>query len=343
MPRFIAFLILLYAAFPAYSNSISQLQQALDSRHYDQAATLGLTLLRQQPQNVQAKFLTALAFQLNGQQKIAARQYQELIKLAPKLPEPRNNLAMIYMNEGKYDQAIDLLVATLNTHPAYATAWKNLKKLYQGLASEAYRKALSKEKNPRSVMDKIHLSALTKLYSTPTAKTPATLVASAERPRPIQHKPVPKLAIAPTPPTKPQQVTPQPAQSTKPIPPVTPVKATPPKPQATPVDAIRQWAQAWSNKNFARYLEAYRDNYKDRKPSHQAWVAYRRSRILKPGFIHVVVDRFKTKSASATRAIIDFRQQFSSPNYKDRVIKRLYLSKINGQWKITREKTLSVL
>ncbi len=339
MPRFIAFLILLYAAFPAFSNSTSQLQQALDDRHYDQAATLGLALLRQQPKNVQARFLTALAFQLAGQQKIAARQYQELITLAPKLPEPRNNLAMIYMSEGKYDQAIDLLVTSLNTHPAYATAWKNLKKLYQGLASEAYRKALSKEKNPRSVMNKIHLSALTRLYSTPTQKAPAINAASAELPRPVLPKPAPQPVVVPKPAAQPRHITHRPANSPK----TQTTKALPTTSITTPIDAIRQWAQAWSNQDFPRYLAAYRDGYKDHQSSHRAWVAYRRARILKPGFIHVVVDRFKTRSTSATRAIIDFRQRFSSPNYKDQVIKRLYLSKIDGHWKITREKTLSVL
>ena len=124
------------------------------------------------------------------------------------------------------------------------------------------------------------------------------------------------------------------------------IKITPRPPMPNEQDLIAQikhWAQAWSNKDFEQYVDAYLPDYKDGKRSHRAWLEYRRSRIIRPGFIRVQVDRFKVKSASARRAIIDFRQRFSSPNYKDRVIKRIYLSKTDQGWKISREKTLSVL
>ena len=41
--------------------------------------------------------------------------YQDLIEDNPDLPEPRNNLAMIYLAQGDYDRASQLLVEALNT------------------------------------------------------------------------------------------------------------------------------------------------------------------------------------------------------------------------------------
>ena len=340
MPR-VLFLLMLFAL-PLTASSDSQPVQLKPSQDHSS--------------DVDALFLNALALQQEGRREQAASAYLNLIKRHPDLPEPRNNLAKLYMEQGRYDDAIDLLVATLNTHPAYATAWQNLKILYQGLASEAYRKALSKEKNPRSVMDQIHLTTLTRLYNTPSRPTPAIVTASAQpmlaqKPEDANSAPEPaapraaNTASTPTPahmmPAKPAQTAAKSQAKARPAIKITPVAVTPSQQEL--VEQVKRWAEAWSTKDFKRYVDAYLPDYKGGKRSHKAWLDYRRSRIVRPGFIRVEVDRFKLKSASSQRAIIDFRQRFTSPNYKDRVIKRLYLNKTANGWKISREKTLSVL
>jgi tetratricopeptide (TPR) repeat protein len=366
MLRALLLLFMVALSFSAYSSSLQQLQNELKTRQYANASTTGQALLQVQPDDAQTLFLTALAFQQTGQNSIATRYYQKLIGLHPNLPEPRNNLAMIYMNQGKYDEAIDVLVATLNTHPAYATAWENLKRLYQGLASEAYRKALSKdqdrkEKKPRSVMNKIQLTALTQLYNAPETIKPRLTLARVEpdsKKPPVKAKNNPQSKLARSP-TKAKATAKAPAQTLKPVASagkasttrqVNPTqsdakaKVTPGEnPQQALIRSIKSWAKAWSAKDFDRYVAHYIDGYRDAKPSHRAWLDYRRARIVRPGFIRVEVDHFKVKSASAQRAIIDFRQRFTSPNYRDRVLKRLYLSKTASGWKISREKTLAVL
>jgi hypothetical protein len=72
-------------------------------------------------------------------------------------------------------------------------------------------------------------------------------------------------------------------------------------------------------------------------------VEHRRSRILRPGEINVVVSDFKVKLRSDTRASVDFVQAYSSPGYRDRVVKRLDLERAGAHWKIVSERTLSVL
>jgi len=126
---------------------------------------------------------------------------------------------------------------------------------------------------------------------------------------------------------------------------IKPVK--PPKLQKTSVDdlinSLQGWASAWSQKDFKGYITSYSRGYKGNKVSHQAWVNYRRSRVLKPGTIQVTLSNFQIKSQSNTQAIIDFHQSFKSATYKDKVVKRIHLTKIKNSWKITREVTIAVL
>ena len=123
MSRLLLILIFTFLSSPVLSNSIQQLESELNQHDYNRAAQTGLAILRQQPENIQAQFLTAVAFQNNKQPDIAQRYYQQIIRSHPELPEPRNNLAMIYMDQEQYDLAIDQLIASLKTNPAYATAW----------------------------------------------------------------------------------------------------------------------------------------------------------------------------------------------------------------------------
>lgn len=319
MFRLLVLLIACLLSSSVYSNTIQQLQAELNKNRYSQAAKIGLAMLRQQPKDIQAQFLTAVAFQQNRQPEIAQRYYLQIINSNPELPEPRNNLAMIYMDQGKHDEAINLLIASLKTHPAYATVWQNLNLLYQGIASEAYRKALSTDDNSRTVMDKIQLSALSSLHSVAT-------------PSPTLPKPSAKT-------TKPLQLAAAPVTSKK----VLKTIAPPGNPQVKIIKSLQDWAHAWAQKKFKRYINAYSKNYKGDKPSHQTWVEYRRTRIMKPGSISVKLTNFKIKSYSQSRAIIDFHQSFKSPTYRDKVAKRIHLKKVNDSWIITREFTIAVL
>ena len=166
MPRFILiFLCLLATAAASAATSIKQLQQLLEQQQYADAANTGEQLLAQNPQHARTQFLTAYAYQMSAQPEKAEILYQNLIKDNPDLPEPRNNLAMIYLAKGDYDRASQLLVEALNTNPSYATAYDNLSQIYKGIASEAYRRAVSESSEPAKYTHNIELTALTNLDS----------------------------------------------------------------------------------------------------------------------------------------------------------------------------------
>jgi len=362
-------------SFNAFGDSIQQLRSELQQQKYARAATTGLALLRQNPDDLQALFLTAQAFHNNQQPEQAIRHYQRMLEIDPSLPEPLNNMAAIYQQQGDHHKAIELLTASINTHPAYATAWQNLSKLYRGLASDAYRRALSEQEDIRPSIKQLQLAELDSLHDRPapgadnktaSPSTPATpgqpSIAAADRTPPpsvvevIDDAPTPAPvseppAATPPPASPPPQAQPEPvvavitpAATVVEAPPATPEAAAPALPsEALLQSTIEKWARAWDQKDFDTYINAYTDDYRGRRANHDAWVKFRRSRVLRPGDIRVTLSNIRVHSRSANRAVIDFHQAYSSPNYRDKVAKRVVLVNDRGAWKIARENTLAVL
>ena len=322
MPRISLLLFIIALPLYAWGNSLSQMQTELKNGRYQQAIDIGQALLANQADDTQVLFLTALALQKSQRLDEAQIYYQQIIQLHPDLPEPRNNLAIIFLQKGKHDQAVDLLIESLNTHPAYATAWQNLSNLYKGLASEAYRKALSEENNASSVIDSIQLSELTRIHSLPEPVITITRVTSpAVETAAVEVEP--QVAVVS-----------QPAQ---------PEPSAGEEIEQTLIQTVQDWADNWSNKNFDAYVDAYTDTYKGKLLSHRAWVEYRRPRILRPGLLRVDLDNIHVKSRNANSAIVDFDQSYQSPTYRDKIRKRINLVFTDKGWKISRERTLAVL
>ena len=149
----------------AAASIIQNLQLLIDQKLYDQAARDGEQLLIEHSGHPDIEFLTAYAYQMNQQKRKAAEHYENLVRRHPNLPEPKNNLAIIYLSDGDYDKASGLLVNAINTHNSYATAYANLSSIYTGLASEAYRRAVSESNEPVNYANKIELTALSQLAS----------------------------------------------------------------------------------------------------------------------------------------------------------------------------------
>src|SRR3546814_8685917 len=73
----------------------------------------------------------------------------------PQLPEPYNNLAVLYAAQGDYDKARDALQAAIAKHPSYATAHENLGDIYAALAGAAYSKAATLDTADQAVRRKL--------------------------------------------------------------------------------------------------------------------------------------------------------------------------------------------
>lgn len=300
MQRLILLFTFSFCTGPVFAAGIIQdLQLLIDQKFYDQAALSGEQLLKNHAGSPEIEFLTAYAYQMNGQKSKASRHYQNIIRWHPELPEPRNNLAMIYLSKGDYDKASELLVNAINTHRSYATAYANLSSIYTGVASEAYRRAVSESDEPVNYANRIELTALTRL--TPLGQS--RIVGNISAPELTEN---PAIGV-------------------------------------TLAKRVMDWAQAWSEKDLEAYISYYSNEHKLNFATHADWAEQRKQRILRPGFIKIGVSNIQIRAQTKNLAIIDFQQSFDSIDYSDRVIKRLGLSRINSQWKITDERVLSVL
>jgi len=313
----LVFLCLLLPSVALAAVSTQQLQLLVEQKKFVKAVLEGNDILQQDPTNARARFLTAYSYQMIAKTDKAISLYQDLVHDHPTLPEPRNNLAMIYLEQGDYDRASQMLVSAINTRINYAIAYANLSQVYKSIASEAYRRAISQSTEPAEYTHDIELTAITWLDIQDSETAPQ--VASLAESKPVQEEQLAK-DIATT-----QTVVNAANEGTRLI------------------EKVRIWARAWSSKDFDNYLESYAADYRDRFNTHKQWVKYRQKRILRPGDLRVEVSDFTVRQRGANRASVNFTQAFSSPRYSDLVIKRLDFERVGSQWKIAAERVISVL
>jgi Flp pilus assembly protein TadD len=71
--------------------------------------------------------------------------FQQLTEDFPEVPEPYNNLAVLYAARGDFDKARQALEGALRANPGFATAHQNLGDVYAQLAQLSYQRALKAE------------------------------------------------------------------------------------------------------------------------------------------------------------------------------------------------------
>ncbi|PTU31791.1 hypothetical protein CJD38_08970 [Stenotrophobium rhamnosiphilum] len=288
--------------------------------------------LAKNPQDAEARFSRGIALTKLNRTPEAMKAFTDLTRDYPQLPEPYNNLAVLYAQQGNYEKARDALEAALATHPSYATAHENLGDIYAALAGASYNRALTLDKSNQTVRSKLDLISQVEkpINNVPVAKAPAA--------KPATSTPAPAAvaAIAATSPVLPAAAAPVAA-----APSAAAAKATAPADAATTVTVtamLNSWSQAWSSKDAPGYLAFYADDFSPEGGQlRSAWAEQRRERILKPARIKIGIKNAKTTRISDDRARVSFQQSYQSDNYSDSVNKILELKQVNGAWKITRE------
>ena len=133
--------------------------------------------LAQQPKDAQARFLKGLIFTEQKKTPEAIQIFTGLTEDYPELPEPYNNLAVLYASQGNYDKAKAALELAIHTHPSYSTAYENLGDIYAQLARRSYDKVLQLDKSNTTAQSKL---AMVKDLFNPPAKTAPIAVAAAD-------------------------------------------------------------------------------------------------------------------------------------------------------------------
>jgi Flp pilus assembly protein TadD len=107
--------------------------------------------------NPQARFLKGVVQADQADTDAAIATFQALNEDYPELPEPYNNLAVIWAKKGDYDKARKALEIALVTRPDYAIAHENLGDIYVRLAGAEYDRAIALDKADKSAQNKLVL------------------------------------------------------------------------------------------------------------------------------------------------------------------------------------------
>lgn len=299
------------------------------SEQGNQAAALERinSFLNANPKNAEAMFMRGVILVELGKRDDAIKSFTELTEKYPNMPEPYNNLAVMYADQGQYDKARKALEAAIKTHPSYATAHENLGDLYARLASEAYDKALKLD--TANVRAQNKLSLITDLFGNPSKQRPAS-----------SQTPAPATTIAPVAPVAPVATVPPSAVTSAPAPEVKkPVVSEAANAEAAVLDAVQDWAKAWSAKNVSAYLASYAKGFKPPAgESRQAWETTRRERINKPAKISVKLAKLAVKFKDPNTATVHFSQDYRATGLSSTSNKTLEMVKEGGRWYIQQER-----
>jgi tetratricopeptide (TPR) repeat protein len=299
--------------------------------------------LKAQPRDPQGRFLKGLLLTEQKRVPEAIQVFTGLTEDFPELPEPYNNLAVLYASQGNYDKAKSALELAIHTHPSYATAHENLGDIYAQLASRAYDRALQLDKSNTSAQ--LKLAMVKDLFSPQRAGAAAATKAEAPKVEPKIDAPSAKAEMpkatppAPTPPP----VAPEKVAKATPTPPPTPVPApTPPasnsEGKAQAIAAVESWAKAWSAQDVKGYLAHYSADFEvPGGVSRAAWEKERAERLQKPKSIEVTV-KVLNATADDKEASVSIRQQYKSDTLKNTTNKILKLEKAGDRWLIKQER-----
>lgn len=115
-------------------------------------------ILQKDPRNLQVRFLRGVILSDLGRTEQAVAAFEALTQDFPELPEPYNNLAVLYAGQGRLEQARALLARAIDAQPNYVTAHENLGDLYIALAAESYQRAAKLDPDNRGLQSKLALA-----------------------------------------------------------------------------------------------------------------------------------------------------------------------------------------
>jgi tetratricopeptide (TPR) repeat protein len=126
---------------PSKGERYRQLQDLIQRGQAEAALAEAEKLLAARPKDAQARFVKGVALSALNRTDAAVEVFVGLTEDYPELPEPYNNLAVIYAQQNQYEKARVALEAAIRNHPSYAIALENLGDVYVGLAAQAYARA----------------------------------------------------------------------------------------------------------------------------------------------------------------------------------------------------------
>ncbi|MDZ4202180.1 MAG: tetratricopeptide repeat protein [Gallionella sp.] len=311
--------LLLGTSLAAHADDIQDANKLFKQGQHIQALEKVNSYLSGKPKDAQARFLKGLILTEQGNTNDAIKIFSSLTEDYPELPEPYNNLAVLYAGKGQYDKARQALEMAIRTHPSYSTAHENLGDIYAKMASQAYDRALQLDRSNTATQTK--LAMIQDLFGGTRGKRPA-----------VASKPETRAEAKPE--VKPESTTSsaKPAKGSEP----TSAKST----SGDVLKAVNAWAAAWSSQNVDKYLSFYASDFKTPNGESRAnWESLRRERISAPASIQVGISKTSVKFDDNNHATVKFHQTYRASHMKSSGGKTLLMVKSDGKWLIQEERT----
>jgi hypothetical protein len=351
---------LLFSSLYAQAGSLMEVNQLYQKGKTEQALAALETYTASLPKNGWGRNVTRARF-LRGVMLADLKRTDEAIQVFdrltidyPDLPEPYNNLAALYVAQGKYEAARDTLERAMHTDPTYATLHDNLSDVYAKLSSHAYESTLrntSGKAAPERIRElcenygKMASQAAGRKIA-PRADAdfallhdiPASRTIAAQPPKHLdidemaEENPAGHAALAE--PLSGKEQNPAAAASPK----NGPADHAPEDEAHAILSTVQAWSAAWSGKNVDRYLTYYAPNFKlPGGGTRAAWAAHRRERISRPKSIRVGIVAPQVTLTDASHARVTFKQSYRSDSLQTNGRKTLVMVRSEGKWLIQEE------
>ncbi|TSE35879.1 nuclear transport factor 2 family protein [Tepidimonas charontis] len=308
------------------------IQQWLQSGQYQRALATIDEKLSKAPDDAELLLAKGVVLVELGKREEAKQIFLRLVNEHPGLPEPHNNLAVIYAAQGEYDKARATLEAAIKTHPSYATAFENLGDLYAKLASQSYAKALNLARaQKRDIQPKLRLLNQVIALATPTAVENGaggaigTVKSARASNAPAQDESATSATVKTT------------ADTT-----AANARTAPGATNGVRHDiqaAVESWADAWSKRDIQRYLDHYAPDFATPGMSNREWINDRTQKIVSKKFIDVKISNISIRPIDAGTYQVRFVQRYRSDQLTATTRKTLVFANKNGRWLITSERS----
>ena len=320
------------------ADDIADVQKMLAAGKNAEALQKADQFLSSKPRDPMMRFLRGISLSQAGRTAEAITTFTKLTEDFPELPEPFNNLAVLYAQQGQYDKARTALEMAIRTNPSYATAYENLGDVYAKLASQAYSKALQIDTRsqvaPKLAMIRdLFPKDRNSIATVAAAPTPAPAPApAAPPPAPVAApKPAPApapapVAAAPVPVVKPTAPAPAPASE---------IKNDNAAQEHEVESALKAWASAWSKQDMDGYFAAYARDFNGGK-TRKVWEQERRDRITGKRNISVKISNIKI-DVNGNKATARFHQDYKADSLSVSSGKRVDLVRSGNNWLIVKE------
>jgi len=132
-----------------------KIQLLIENDKHKEALNLTEDYLSRNKSDIKFQFLKGLILARLNRYNDAEKIFYKMAEENPNLPEPLNNLAVIYSIQGEYSKAQEILKKALESNRNYETVYHNLSDLYAKVASRAYNQALGISQTERGPVEKL--------------------------------------------------------------------------------------------------------------------------------------------------------------------------------------------